>query len=277
MSTTASRDGKGRHHDHQYEFGGPLGATAVVICLPLVIFALFFLCNADTCLTFDNSFSAFDWTLFMHQLLSIHTRLTPLGLQIYLAWFLFQVLLERCLPGEVVHGVVLPGTKATRLPYTMNGHLAFWISIILMGHAIPLVIETSPQVYALVGFRPLPLALLYDHYVELIAASVTFSAILSVYLYLSSFRPSSSTIILAKGGNTGCTIYDFFIGRELNPRIDFSFFFPFLKNSIALDLKCFCELRPGLIGWVVLDLAMAFAQYKYVHIAFMVRGMKYYV
>ena len=37
---------------------------------------------------------------------------------------------------------------------------------------------------------------------------------------------------------TGYAIYDFFIGRELNPRIG------------ALDLKYFCELRPGLIGWV---------------------------
>jgi len=36
----------------------------------------------------------------------------------------------------------------------------------------------------------------------------------------------------------GSVVYDFFKGRELNPRIrDF-------------DLKFFCEMRPGLIGWV---------------------------
>lgn len=33
-------------------------------------------------------------------------------------------------------------------------------------------------------------------------------------------------------------MYDFFKGRELNPR---------LKD---FDLKFFCEMRPGLIGWV---------------------------
>lgn len=33
-------------------------------------------------------------------------------------------------------------------------------------------------------------------------------------------------------------LYDFFKGRELNPRI---------RN---FDLKFFCEMRPGLIGWV---------------------------
>lgn len=45
-------------------------------------------------------------------------------------------------------------------------------------------------------------------------------------------------------------IYDFFIGRELNPRIG------------EVDLKVFCELRPGLIGWVVLNLGCAFKQYE---------------
>jgi len=33
------------------------------------------------------------------------------------------------------------------------------------------------------------------------------------------------------------------MGRELNPRIG------------PIDLKFFCELRPGLIGWVILDLS----------------------
>lgn len=39
------------------------------------------------------------------------------------------------------------------------------------------------------------------------------------------------------------------IGRELNPRIgDF-------------DLKFFTELRPGLMGWLALDICMAIKQY----------------
>lgn len=40
----------------------------------------------------------------------------------------------------------------------------------------------------------------------------------------------------------GNIIYDFFIGHELNPRIG------------SFDLKFFCELRPGLIGWFMLNL-----------------------
>ena len=48
----------------------------------------------------------------------------------------------------------------------------------------------------------------------------------------------------------GNPIYDFFMGRELNPRIG------------PLDLKFFCELRPGLIGWVMLDLCFCTQAYK---------------
>ena len=40
------------------------------------------------------------------------------------------------------------------------------------------------------------------------------------------------------------------MGRELNPRIG------------PVDLKFFCELRPGLIGWVILDLCFIFEAYE---------------
>ena len=46
--------------------------------------------------------------------------------------------------------------------------------------------------------------------VQLIAVSVVGAALLSVYLYARSFTPG---VILAKGGNTGYAVYDFFIGR----------------------------------------------------------------
>ena len=48
----------------------------------------------------------------------------------------------------------------------------------------------------------------------------------------------------------GHVLYDFFIGRELNPRLG------------SFDLKEFCELYPGLIGWLVIDLSMAYKQWQ---------------
>lgn len=49
---------------------------------------------------------------------------------------------------------------------------------------------------------------------------------------------------------SGHHLYDFFIGRELNPRIG------------SFDLKEFCELYPGLIGWLVIDLGMLQKQWQ---------------
>ena len=50
--------------------------------------------------------------------------------------------------------------------------------------------------------------------------------------------------------STGHVAYDFFMGHQLNPRIG------------SFDLKYFCELRPGLIGWAVINVAMMMKQYE---------------
>lgn len=78
--------------------------------------------------------------------------------------------------------------------------------------------------------RSLDLGWVYDNYVPLITAAVLFSTALSAYLYASSFARGR---LLARGGATGYRLYDFFIGRELNPRLG------------GFDLKEFCELYPG--------------------------------
>lgn len=240
-----------------YEFGGPIGAFGVIFGLPLVIYMLFFLCNKDYCIMSfsmdelrnipQNVFKNFD----IRRLISVE------AIFIYIGWMVFHLLLERILPGEVAYGVdvvlSLPDRSHGRLIYTMSGHLQFWVTLVAMGHAVPLLIESAPNVYSFSGFRPLGLQLIYDHYLQLITVSIIGAFLLSIYLYVSSFnstRADGKGKILAKGGDTGSLIYDFFIGRELNPRIG------------NLDLKEFCELRPGLIGWFVINLGMAFKQYQ---------------
>lgn len=235
-----------------YEFGGPIGAFGCIVGLPVVIYALYFVCNEERCVSMQ---SPLDETFWASVRASLPQSLTDLvsreAVYMYLGWMALHVLLERILPGESVEGVELP--NKTRLSYTMSGHLQFWLTIVLMGHAYPILQAAQQcvageeslssllsQVYEVRGFQSLPLHLVYDHYLGLITVSVVFSFLFSVYLYVSSFLPSGK--ILAKGGNTGSAVYDFFIGRELNPRIG------------SLDLKEFCELRPGLIGWAVLNL-----------------------
>lgn len=87
---------------------------------------------------------------------------------------------------------------------------------------------------------------LYDHWEALITASLINSIVQAVYVHISSFGQGK---LLAKGANTGNLIHDWFMGRELNPRIG------------TFDIKYFNELRPGLILWVLLNISCACAQY----------------
>ena len=48
----------------------------------------------------------------------------------------------------------------------------------------------------------------------------------------------------------GNVIYDFFMGHELNPRFG------------SFDFKFFCEMRPGLIGWTMINMIFLVKDYQ---------------
>lgn len=96
------------------------------------------------------------------------------------------------------------------------------------------------------GLDVLDISWIATNFIPLTTASIVLSSVLAVIVYLSSFRQEA---LLAHGGNSGVTIYDFWMGRELNPRIS------------GIDVKEFCELYPGIIGWGLLNLAFAYQQY----------------
>ncbi|CAM9826239.1 unnamed protein product, partial [Laminaria digitata] len=132
-----------------------------------------------------------------------------------------------------VEGVKLE--DGSRLPYKMSGHAAFWSSLIAVG--------LGSMEFGGVSYTRLNLSTLYDLHAELAVAAATISLALSVGLYVASHRKGAKLADAA--GTVGrSVVYDFFIGRELNPRVG------------PLDLKFFCELRPGLIGWVIMNLGM---------------------
>ena len=58
------------------------------------------------------------------------------------------------------------------------------------------------------------------------------------FLYFAHQKDNWVLINGLKFSLTGNPIYDFFMGRQLNPRIG------------SFDIKFFCEMRPGLIGLV---------------------------
>ena len=99
---------------------------------------------------------------------------------------------------------------------------------------------------------------IWNNYVQLITANLGIAFSLACFVYVKSFTVKTGNKEqreLAAGGHSGNLIYDWFIGRELNPRINLPLFG-------TIDIKAFCELRPGMLGWVLLDLAFIAHQYK---------------
>lgn len=99
---------------------------------------------------------------------------------------------------------------------------------------------------------------IWDNYIQLLSANLGIAFATAAFVYIRSFSVNAGNPHmreLAVGGHTGNFIYDFFIGRELNPRVNLPIFG-------TVDIKAFMELRPGFIGWILLDLAFMAHQYK---------------
>lgn len=97
-----------------------------------------------------------------------------------------------------------------------------------------------------------------DNYVQILSANIVLSYIIATFVYVRSFSVKPDDVSnreLAVGGQTGNMLYDWFIGRELNPRISI----PIIGE---VDIKEFCELRPGMMGWIILNCAWCAKQYR---------------
>ncbi|CAO3608486.1 unnamed protein product [Mucor hiemalis] len=214
-----------------YEFGGPIGALAMVVILPVLV--LFFATCCDSTGYPSQEFRD-DWKSALLSKLNkefLFSLYDPLAFAIYVGFVFMLALFYIILPGDHI-----PGTKlrdGSKFKYRMNGFASFHTTLFA---ALYFLKST--------GVKPLEYA--YDHFTGLAFASIIFSYAISVAVYLGSFQPGK---LLALGGNTGNPIYDFMIGRELNPRIE------------SFDVKFFTELRPGLIGWIVLNYCLAAKQY----------------
>ncbi|XP_053163797.1 delta(14)-sterol reductase LBR [Hemicordylus capensis] len=208
----------------ELEFGGKIGAFFMIFLLPAAVFYLLLMCKQKdpSVLNSPPSLPAFEslW----------ETRVFG----VFLLWFFLQALFYLLPVGKVVEGV--PLLNGVRLEYRINGFYAF----ILTSAAVAISLYFEMELYYL-----------HDHFLQFAVCATVFSVVLSIYLYVRSLKAPEHE--LSSGGNSGNIIYDFFMGRELNPRIG------------NFDLKYFCELRPGLIGWVVINFSMLLTEMKVQH------------
>ncbi|KAI9305365.1 ergosterol biosynthesis ERG4/ERG24 [Cunninghamella echinulata] len=239
MATTKSKSSSSSSQSNQelnpkttqYEFLGPIGSFGFVTALPILVLFFAICCNKSgypSNLLFD------DWKTYFDSLLKpeyLKSLIQPIDVLVYLGFVSLQAILYIALPADLYPGTLL--RNGDRLKYRINGFTAYHATLFFI-------------LYFLKDYGLQPLLFVYDHWTGLTISSILFSYAISLFVYIKSFTPGA---LLALGGNSGNHLYDYVIGRELNPRIgDF-------------DIKFFTELRPGIIGWQVLNLCFAAKQY----------------
>ena len=205
------------------EFGGWPGNLALIVGLPLVVYYFWFAVRFN-----DGGLIPTAEADVAGFFASIVPTWTAVGL--YLGWFFFQAALQAWAPGKKVQGVPLPDGRS--LTYKMNGPAALAI--------------TAVTVVVLVWLGWLDPTVVAEQFGALITVMFGFTVVFSVFLYWWGIRSGEARDL------SGNVVHDFWMGTGHNPRIPAGGLF---------DLKFFCEARPGLILWVLLDLALAYTQW----------------
>ncbi|GAA5999602.1 delta(14)-sterol reductase [Rhodotorula paludigena] len=222
-----------------YEFGGPLGALGVTLAVPFFSYWLPFAAENGFSLGNFLEYHRAGWRA-MEDPAWWKSLWSAEAMIVYLAWYAWCVVCALALPGKEEKGVEL--RNGQRLTYKMN---AFATLVVTMA-----AIAGWTAVYGIDALLYIP-----HHWAQLVTATTLFSFALAFFVYGQSIVPelfpkAFEPPMLALGGNTGNRLYDWFIGRVLNPRIG------------SFDIKAFNEMRPGLILWVVFDLAFVAWQYE---------------
>ncbi|CAE6445215.1 unnamed protein product [Rhizoctonia solani] len=217
----------------RYEFFGPPGAAAVATGTPIVVYGLYYSCSeaSGICqlphwsspLQVITAISDSNW---WKGVFDVEATVA------YFAWYALLVAAWYLLPGEWLEGTEL--RIGGRKKYKLNAFNTFLLNVGLVAGWIFI-------------FGPQHFTFIYDHWVGLCTAVILNSLIHATYCYIMSNRNEDQRL-LALGGNSGNIIYDWFIGRELNPSIG------------SFDIKSFVELRPGMILWFMTNLSSACKQ-----------------
>ncbi|KAI5917404.1 delta(14)-sterol reductase like protein [Camillea tinctor] len=245
----ASKEKQAAPKAHGYEFGGPIGAAGITFGLPALCWVFALACNDVTGCPAPSLLSP--KTLSLEQLKQEVGWPGFRGLASWeatgwtLAYYLFNLVLYRLLPATEVEGTQL--SSGGRLKYRLNAFSStmFTLAICLAG--------------TIAQGAEFPLwTFIADNYLQILTASIMISYGLATFVYVRSFsvKPGNTELReLAAGGHTGNLIYDFYIGRELNPRIT-------LPIIGEVDIKEFNELRPGMLGWIIFNCAFIAKQYR---------------
>ncbi|KAH7309680.1 ergosterol biosynthesis ERG4/ERG24 family-domain-containing protein [Stachybotrys elegans] len=208
-----------------------LVAASPVVLAPLASVSIFI-----TLARFDGSLSEFAAAAaregFWNLLALYGPKLTYKGLVAMVYWVGLQAVLYKYLPGETAVGQYTPAGYL--LSYRING-LQAWIITHLLYAGLSFFGIIDP------GFIP-------RNWSSLVAAmnlaGFVVSGLALVKAYVMPTHPEDRKF-------SGSSLYDFYMGIELNPRLGNGF-----------DLKLFTNGRPGMMAWTLVDLSNMAYQYQ---------------
>ncbi len=214
----------GRHST--IELGNLLGCLAIILFCPLIVIGFWMACD---------SYQGSLLKLFSN-LGNISVALpkpTMNGFLLYGGWVFFQGLLYAFLPGEISKGQTTPA--GFLLSYKINGLRAWLFSHLLF-------------IYGSMKYNLFSPTIIYDNWASLLIATNVYGYLLACFVYAKAYlfpsHPEDRKF-------SGSWLYDFFMGIEFNPRF-----------GRLWDFKLFHNGRPGIIGWTLINISFAAAQYK---------------
>lgn len=221
----ASRAAGASKSEERSAFGGPLGALVMLIFMPAITVYLWI------CVHRHGGSLVLPTSIAVSELPFPNTQAAIL----LAGWFVFQLVLDVVLPGRAWTGPVQKDGK--RRTYRLNGFLSLVVSLAALATIFATGIGSGRHVVELLG----PLLICS------ILLSYAFSAFLHVYG--RNIEPDEA---LSRDSKPGLpeSIYDYFMGTSLNPRVG------------NVDLKMFMESKIGMTTWLVLTLSMAHAEYQ---------------
>ena len=251
-----------------------LGAAAITVGLPVLLYFFAFACNDVAGCPVPSLLNprTLSWEKLRSEIRWPEGGIRDLGswevTGVVLAYYLFSMFLWRALPAQEVHGTKLV-QNGRPLKYRLNGKHRHHNHNSVLGAADILLQAFSSTIVHfaicavgtyLQGANFFVWTYITDNYMQILTANVLIAYALSTFVYIHSFSvntnyPNSDLRELAAGGHTGNLIYDFYIGRELNPRVTIPLFG-------EVDIKTWCEIRPGLTGWILIDMAFVAKQYR---------------
>lgn len=176
------------------EFGGTIGASLLIILLPIVVFGIHVFCNQTQC-----SFTK------LPDLKTFSNISTYFNMKASLVYFAFLLILSllTVLPfgGRKING--LPN-KYEKLLYTANAPFGF---IVL------LLIAATLQYFGIGVVK-----FVNTHYFQFLLPAFVFGVFLSIYCYYKSFYVPLSALT-TNSSLYHKKLYNFFMGREINPRL----------------------------------------------------------